>query len=466
MSFVFYDTETTGTATAFDQILQFAAIRTNEELEEIERFEIRSRLQNRVVAWPGALRVTGVTVTQLTDQSLPSHYEMVCAIREKLLSWSPAVFIGYNSMQFDEHLLRSALWKSLHNPYLTNRHGNARADAMLLVQAMALLRPDVVSIPRAENGKPSFKLDRVAPANGFDHAHAHDALADVAATIHLCRLASEHAPELWSSLLRFSQKAAVADFVDGEEVYAMAEYYYGKPFVFHVTTIGRSGTNANEVYAFDLSVDPETVAALDEPALERRLGASPRLVRRIKTNAAPILLSIEDAPEPSNGAQLSMDELTRRARLVTAGGPLAGRIVAAIERTRTERDKSPYVEEQIYDGFTAPEDEALLETFHQQPWPDRAMTAKALADERLRHLALRLIFDEHADALSAAERADLQREQNERLFAVDGELPWCTWARAIADSEKLLETSTDEESSRLQEYIRFCKSRSTEHAAQ
>ena len=44
MSFIFYDTETTGTHSAFDQILQFAAVRTDDDLQEIERFEVRSRL--------------------------------------------------------------------------------------------------------------------------------------------------------------------------------------------------------------------------------------------------------------------------------------------------------------------------------------------------------------------------------------------------------------------------------------
>ena len=34
MRFVFYDTETTGLQTAFDQILQFAAICTDENFEE------------------------------------------------------------------------------------------------------------------------------------------------------------------------------------------------------------------------------------------------------------------------------------------------------------------------------------------------------------------------------------------------------------------------------------------------
>ena len=75
MSFVFYDTETTGTHTAFDQILQFGAIRTDHELRELERFEIRCRLLPHVVPSPAALLTNGITVDRLTDPALPSHYE-------------------------------------------------------------------------------------------------------------------------------------------------------------------------------------------------------------------------------------------------------------------------------------------------------------------------------------------------------------------------------------------------------
>ena len=59
MSFVFYDTETTGTNTTFDQILQFGAIRTDDQLRELERFEIRCRVLPDVAVSPGAMRVTG-----------------------------------------------------------------------------------------------------------------------------------------------------------------------------------------------------------------------------------------------------------------------------------------------------------------------------------------------------------------------------------------------------------------------
>ena len=60
MAFVFYDTETTGTDTTFDQILQFAAILTDDDFHELDRFEIRCRLMPHVVPAPGALRANRV----------------------------------------------------------------------------------------------------------------------------------------------------------------------------------------------------------------------------------------------------------------------------------------------------------------------------------------------------------------------------------------------------------------------
>lgn len=203
MAFIFYDTETTGTDTRFDQILQFAAIKTDENLEEIDRFEIRCRLLPHVIMSPGAMLVTGVSIEQATDPSLPTHYAMVRAIRAKMLEWAPAIFVGYNSLAFDEELLRQAQYQTLHNPYLTQREGNARADAMMLVKAVAQFEPECLVIPSKANGRPNFKLDQLAPANGFDHSNAHDAMADVEAVIHLCRIIADGASAEWSNFIRF-----------------------------------------------------------------------------------------------------------------------------------------------------------------------------------------------------------------------------------------------------------------------
>ena len=48
-AYVFYDTETMGTPTSFDEILQFGAIETGEGLNELDRFEVRYCLLPQVI---------------------------------------------------------------------------------------------------------------------------------------------------------------------------------------------------------------------------------------------------------------------------------------------------------------------------------------------------------------------------------------------------------------------------------
>lgn len=61
MGFVFYDLETTGISPAYDQPLQFAAIRTDDSFSEIERINLRCRIAPHIIPSPQALVVTGVT---------------------------------------------------------------------------------------------------------------------------------------------------------------------------------------------------------------------------------------------------------------------------------------------------------------------------------------------------------------------------------------------------------------------
>jgi hypothetical protein len=102
VAFILYDVETTGLNKHFDQILQFAAVRTDVALVETGRFETRSRLMPHVVPSPRALHVTGMSVEVASSMSRLSHYAMVCEIADKLSAWCPATFLGFNSIRFDE----------------------------------------------------------------------------------------------------------------------------------------------------------------------------------------------------------------------------------------------------------------------------------------------------------------------------------------------------------------------------
>ena len=139
---------------------QFAAIQTEVDLSETNEFEIRCRILPYIAPSPGAMRATGVRVSQIADRSLASYCRMVSCIREKLLEWEPITFLVYNFMQFDEHLLQQAFYKNLLSSYLTNTNGNCPSEVMRASQTAALHMPDAVAVSREANGHPTFKLDQ------------------------------------------------------------------------------------------------------------------------------------------------------------------------------------------------------------------------------------------------------------------------------------------------------------------
>ena len=45
-------------------------------------------------------------------------------LKKKFMEWSPAIFIGYNSIKFDEEFLRNSFFKNLLDPYITIKEKN------------------------------------------------------------------------------------------------------------------------------------------------------------------------------------------------------------------------------------------------------------------------------------------------------------------------------------------------------
>ena len=465
MSFVFYDTETTGTHTAFDQILQFGAIRTDHELRELERFDIRCRLLPHVVPSPKALLTNGINVQQLTDPALPSHYEMVRAIKAKLEAWSPAIFVGHNSMRFDEHLLRQAFYQTLRPPYLTNTNGNGRMDSLPVLQAAHFLEPDVLTVPASEKGRPTFSLERLAPANGFSHDAAHDAMGDTEATLYLCRLVHERAAGVWSNGVRFARKAAVLDYAQPGEVFAVVGFAYGRAYVRVVTAIGPNPERDSDLYVFDLSYDPHDMAALNDDDLRKLLAASPRPVRRLRANAAPCIVPYDDLPAAARVPLPGVEELESRAASIQGDVDLRERLMAAAMGDRDEREPSLHVEEQIYDGFTGPEDQALMTVFHEAEWPERAAFLVGFVDPRLRMLGERLLYTEAPVAMPVKGLTSYRADVARRLLAEEGTVPWLTLPQAMRETDELLADSTGVEAVLLKDLREYLTGRTEEARA-
>lgn len=461
MSFVFFDTETTGLKRGFDQILHFAAVRTDVNLNEVARFEVRSRLQPHVLPHPSALLTNGLAIEQLTDANLPSHYAMVGDIHRTLISWSPSIFVGFNSIRFDEEMLRHALFQNLYPAYLTSNHRNCRADALSLVMAADAVPPARLVVPVSEEGRRTFRLQHLAAANGIAHARAHDAMSDVLATVELCRLVYQRSPELWQRFVRFSNKATVADFVDSEDGFVLTEFFGGQAYHAPVVCIGVDPDQANGRICLSLNQDVGQLAEMNDAELQAHLARKPTPVRRFRVNAAPTLTAFFDAPEHMLDGS-SIDHIEGRARRVKADADLCARLIAAYISSREPYPLSPHVEERIYNSFPGSDDEERAKAFHQAAWPDRLTIVQSLEDERLRWFGLRLIYLEARAVLPATIRAEIERRLADQL-AGDGS-GCLTYEQALAEADKLMVEGADHDGL-LSRYRIYLQDRSARAAA-
>ena len=405
MAYVFYDVETTGLHTRFDQIISFAAIRTDENLVEIERLQCEARLLPHIIPDPEALLINGVSLDELISPARLSHYEMMRRIRTTLEAWSPALFIGYNSIGFDEEMLRQGFYQTLQPPHLTSLGGNCRADALTLVRTIAFLRPGALNIPSDPMGRPTCKLADVAIANGSSAADGHTAIVDAERTLHLCRLVAAADQETWSRFQRFSTKSAVDDLLDTEDAFLCIGFRGNEADPTVATCLGREPDNANARLCLPL-----------EPLLER-MGASAdndrgliaavlerdRPLFRVKSNGCPVVCCLDEAPEGLLDG-VDCDGLLDLASSLRAQPGLCAQIVAAWTKPFEVPDRPLQLEERIYEHFIPDPDLEVLEDFHQAPWNERLTILRRVSDPRLRKLGQRLIFTERPDLLSPTDR--------------------------------------------------------------
>lgn len=426
---VFYDTETTGTNVVFDQILQFAAILTDDLLQEIDRFEVRCQILPWIVPSPVALLVTNTSPTQLNDLLLPTFFEMMALIRDRLEAWSPTTFVGYNSIRFDEPFLQRAFWQTLNPPYLTVTNGNARSDLLPLVQAASHLAPNTLAWPESENGGISFKLDQIAPLNGFDHSNAHDALGDVEASIFLAQQLAKRAPDLWSIVMSRASKSATASVLSLAKPVLIVEHFRGGPSVWFGQRIDRNGERTTAATVARLAYDWRSTADRGNEALEDALHKTQKVLRQIPLNKSPIVLTLEEATA-SFGKTLTDKENTQ-SNFLSENTEFAAQIVSTFEAQSEPWPEPKELEQMIYDSFPSREDEARMERFQQATWRERAQIIRSFDDRRFCHLGLRIMYVSAPDQIQFSDLNRIESAISYRLHA--GTQPTHPW-RSIADA--------------------------------
>lgn len=431
MSFVIYDLETSGLEPAWNVPLQAAMIHTDAHLNPLGELSLRCRLPAHIVPAPGALLTTGLRPEQL-EQAPLSCCEMLDIIARALQAWAPATIIGYNTLKFDEEMLRHAFFTHLMPPYATSLNGHRRADLLTMVRAVAMLQPGAIVSPLGPTGKPAFKLGEICRANGIalSEDQAHDAMADTRATLALLRHLHEAAPTTTATMLGLSDKGVASRMLASREVVLLG----GLSKLTPVVGVTPNPDVATSWAAVDLTVEPADYLdlAVDEiVALFSARGVRP--VRTVKTNAQPILIRYEQGCHALQEDQRDLALYNERAARVREHVSFRANLTAAMLVRFADREPSPHHEATLYSGgFLSNDDARACARWHASPWKDRPAIAAAFGDERLKAFANRMTLMEAPQSLSPIAWQKGQAWLRERLMT-EADVPWLTLPKALAE---------------------------------
>ncbi len=122
-TFLWHDYETFGINPRVDRPSQFAAIRTDADLNVIgEPIMLYCQPAPDCLPDPVSCLITGITPQVCLERGIPEH-EFAAQI-EAALSQPGTIGVGYNTIRFDDEFTRFMLWRNLRDPYAREWQNN------------------------------------------------------------------------------------------------------------------------------------------------------------------------------------------------------------------------------------------------------------------------------------------------------------------------------------------------------
>jgi exodeoxyribonuclease-1 len=418
-TFFFFDYETWGTHPAKDRPCQFAGVRTDMELNIIgQPIILYCRLPGDYLPSPEAALITGITPQQANEKGL-AEPEFIRRIHQELATPN-TTNLGYNSIRFDDEVTRYTCYRNFIDPYGWSwQNGNSRWDLLDLTRACHALRPEGINWPCNEDGSTSFKLERLSVENGIEHANAHDAMADVYATIELAKLLKKAQPKLFDYFYTMRHKRKLTELID---IINMTPLMHVSGMLGHhcqytswIVPVAWHPTNKNAVIVIDLAKDPQPLFDLSSAALKERLytkhedlaaDESPVPVKLIHLNKCPILapaktLTAENAHAIGIDRQTCLHHLSR----LKNDRHIREKLVELYSESPDYPVDSD-VDALLYQGFFNPADKAAMEIIRETAPESLKEIQLTFHDDRIKPLLFRYRARHYPETLDQHERQE------------------------------------------------------------
>ncbi len=430
---LWHDYETWGVNPRRDRPSQFAAIRTDLELNIIGKsIEIFCQPSNDFIPHPEAVLVTGITPQRAMNEGIPEaeFFQQINAEFSK----AGTCGVGYNSIRFDDEVTRFGFYRNFIDPYAREwQNGNSRWDILDLVRMTHALRPEGIIWPQRDDGSglPSFRLEHLTAANGIEHAGAHDALIDVKATIEMARLIKKYQPRLFDYYFSLRQKSKAAELLNTHSdtivlhVSGMFSAELGS--IAPIYPLMQHPSNKNEIICFDLRQDPELLLSLSTeemavnlytPNKERAEGDIRVALKGVHLNKSPALAPIKTlSEEMAKKWQINWNEIEAHKQKLMTDKTLLPRLQAMYQQ-KTDFSEVD-ADSALYSGFISPSDRNICnKIIHSSP---EALSTfnPAFSDQRLQTLFPRYRARNWPETLNFDEQREWQEFCHARI--IDGE---------------------------------------------
>ncbi|MGV3003420.1 exodeoxyribonuclease I [Vibrio sp. E150_018] len=401
-TFFFLDYETWGVSPAKDRPSQFAGVRTDMDFNIIgEPLVIYCQPPSDYLPSPEAALITGIKPQKAVKDGLPEP-EFIRRIHKELATPN-TISLGYNSIRFDDEVTRYTLYRNFYDPYAWSwQNGNSRWDLLDIMRTCYALRPDGINWPENDEGFPSFKLEHLSVANGIEHSNAHDAMADVIATIELAKKIKQAQPKLFNYLLSMRHKRKLNELVDIVNmtplVHVSGMFGVQCSNISWIVPMAWHPTNNNAVITVNLAMDPTPLIELDAETLHQRMYTKrddlapnelPVPLKLVHLNKCPVLapaktLTAENADRIGIDRKQCLDNLA----LLKSHPEIREKLIA-IYNIEREFKQDNNVDTQLYSGFFSPADKATIDIIRETEPEKLAGLDLSVKDARIEPLLFR-----------------------------------------------------------------------------
>ncbi len=361
-TFFWYDYETFGLSPKTQRIAQFAGIRTDEDLNIIDEHMFYCKPTHDSLPSPEACSITGIT-PQICEKNGLIEKIFISKINNEF-SAPDTCIVGYNSINFDDEFTRYTLFRNFIDPYAWHwQNGNSRWDILDVVRfCYALKKDNSLKWHYDENSKPIFKLDKLAPANNIEHSDAHDALADVKATIGIAKIIKTTQPKLFDYALSLRDKREVSKKI---ELFApllhTSGIYSAKLSCTRLTAaLAYHPEYSDRALVFNLDQDPSLLTELDTEELKTLIfskklpkGLDRLQIKELAFNKSPMFVpnvyKLEN--KITEQLQIDIDKCMENLSYIRDNQTQITEKIKSIYTKDSERTPALDIDQSLYDNF-------------------------------------------------------------------------------------------------------------------